>query len=101
MGTVRRLLRSQGGPDTLGMKGFLARLLSFVDTNSAFLLGTKPYLVEFGLSDRVSRSRPTGKEWYHQVPPQFRGPAKCTKVVNLERFLGLMPVSVQADRGPQ
>lgn len=99
MTTVRRLLRSQGGPDTLGMKGFLARLLSFVDTNSAFLLGTKPYLVEFGLSKRTSRSQPSGDEWYHKVPPQFRGPANCTKVVNLERFLGLMPVSVHVDRG--
>lgn len=39
-------LRGSDGLSTLGLDGFLARLLLFIDTNSAFLLGTKPHLLE-------------------------------------------------------
>lgn len=91
MSTVRRLLRQQGGPDTLGMDGFLARLLTFVDTNSAFLLGTDLYLEEFGLSSRMPKPR--------CYPPRFESvenaaeaqvQAGNTSIINLERFMGLM-----------
>lgn len=101
MSTVTRLLRSQGGLATLGMNGFLARLLSFIDTNSAFLLGTNLYLVEFGLSDadRMPQTRPLAPRWFDEVAPQqpIQGQIRSTNVVNLERFIGYMHTSINID----
>ncbi|ETN41404.1 uncharacterized protein HMPREF1541_03339 [Cyphellophora europaea CBS 101466] len=44
MNAASRLLRARGGLASLGMDGMLSRLLRFIDTNSAFLLGTHLYL---------------------------------------------------------
>lgn len=38
------LLKRRGGLASLGQDGMLSRLLRFIDTNSAFLLGTNLYL---------------------------------------------------------
>jgi hypothetical protein len=46
MKAVSHLTQTRGGLRSLGMDGFLARLLRFVDTNSAFLLGTNLYLAD-------------------------------------------------------
>ncbi|KIW19982.1 hypothetical protein PV08_00557 [Exophiala spinifera] len=40
MNGVEEMLRVRGGLASLGLDGFLARLLLFIDTNSAFLLNT-------------------------------------------------------------
>ncbi|KAI1624613.1 hypothetical protein EDD37DRAFT_648962 [Exophiala viscosa] len=40
MKAVSEMLRMRGGLASLGLDGFLARLLIFIDTNSAFLLNT-------------------------------------------------------------
>jgi len=41
---VEDMLRVRGGLHTLGLDGFLSRLLIFIDTNSAFLLNTHLHL---------------------------------------------------------
>ncbi|EXJ91962.1 hypothetical protein A1O3_00512 [Capronia epimyces CBS 606.96] len=41
---VEEMLRGRGGLQTLGLDGFLSRLLIFIDTNSAFLLNTHLHL---------------------------------------------------------
>lgn len=41
---VGQMLKLRGGMDSLGLEGFLARLLVFIDTNSAFLLKTHLHL---------------------------------------------------------
>lgn len=46
MNAVAWMLKRRGGLSSLGMNGFLARLLVFIDTNSAFLLNTKLHLSE-------------------------------------------------------
>ncbi|EXJ81694.1 hypothetical protein A1O1_07759 [Capronia coronata CBS 617.96] len=43
---VEDMLRVRGGLDALGLGGFLARLLIFIDTNSAFLLNTHLHLTD-------------------------------------------------------
>jgi hypothetical protein len=59
MSTVSRLLYSRsGGLSSLGLDGFLARLLSFIDVNSAFLLGTTPYLGEYHSVALIPMHRP-------------------------------------------
>ncbi|KIW93342.1 uncharacterized protein Z519_05947 [Cladophialophora bantiana CBS 173.52] len=40
MKAVEQMLKLRGGLTTLGLEGFLSRLLVFIDTNSAFLLNT-------------------------------------------------------------
>ncbi|RMZ77304.1 hypothetical protein DV737_g4430, partial [Chaetothyriales sp. CBS 132003] len=49
---VRRMLQLRGGIQSLGQEGFLARLLHFIDTNSAFLLGTCLHLADSMLPRR-------------------------------------------------
>ncbi|KAL6244468.1 hypothetical protein RBB50_008710 [Rhinocladiella similis] len=44
MGGVEEMLKVRGGLISLGLEGFLARLLLFIDTNSAFLLNTYLHL---------------------------------------------------------
>lgn len=44
MAGVQGMLQLRGGLETLGLDGFLARLLIFIDTNSAFLLNTRLHL---------------------------------------------------------
>lgn len=46
MGAVEEMIRMRGGLGSLGLDGFLARLLIFIDTNSAFLLNTSLHLPE-------------------------------------------------------
>lgn len=41
---VERMLQLRGGLQNLGLDGLLARLLVFIDTNSAFLLNTRLHL---------------------------------------------------------
>lgn len=91
MSTVVRLLRQRGGLNTLGMDGFLSKLLSFIDTNSAFLLGTNLYLVEFGLPVGMPHHQPFGRVDGDTQQP-YR-PIRNTNVVNLERFVGFMNIS--------
>lgn len=100
MSTVRRLLRQQGGPDTLGMDGFLARLLAFIDTNSAFLLGTDLYLEEFGLSSRMPKPRCFPRRFEsEEIEAQADEETSSTSVVNLERFMGLMSLGTVSNEG--
>lgn len=89
MSTVARLLRTRGDLATLGMNGFLARLLSFIDTNSAFLLGTNLYLREFRFMPHHQpfRARP-----YSEVGQQPDRDMTTPTIVNLERFIGVMNV---------
>ena len=87
MSTVARLLDRRGSVATLGMNGFLARLLSFIDTNSAFLLGTNLYLMEFGL---MPHYRPYDPRRADQALSQADFPMSNSEIVNLERFIGLM-----------
>ena len=49
MSAVARLLHQRADLSTLGMNGFLAQMLAFVDINSAALLGSDMYLQGFGL----------------------------------------------------
>lgn len=44
MSGVEKMLSLRGGLGALGLNGFLARLLVFIDTNSAFLLNTRLHL---------------------------------------------------------
>lgn len=97
MSTVTRLLRQQGGLATLGMNGFLARLLSFIDTNSAFLLGTNLYLVEFGLLNSMPLHQPFQPARPDDVAPQTALPLRNTNVVNLESFIGLANANANAN----
>lgn len=92
MSTVTRLLRLQGGLTSLGMDGFLARLLSFIDTNSAFLMGSNLYLVEFGLLDRMPHHQPFLLRVADDVAPPVQRRIRDTNVVDLERFIGVMNV---------
>lgn len=92
MSTVARLLRTRGSLATLGMHGFLARLLSFIDTNSAFLLGTDLYLSEFNL---LPHPQPCGPTRFGQAESQAKRHTTNSEVVNLERFIGLMTVVSQ------
>ena len=89
MSTVARLLHTRGSLATLGMNGFLARLLSFIDANSAFLLGTNLYLREFDLMPDPRPFRPTR---FDQVESQANRHVSNPEIVNLERFTGLMSV---------
>lgn len=100
MSTVRRLLRQQGGSATLGMDGFLARLLTFIDTNTAFLLGTDLYLEEFGLSSRMPKPRcyPPRFE-FEEIVAQPQEETTSTSIVNLERFMGLMSLGTVSNEG--
>ncbi|KAJ9611641.1 hypothetical protein H2200_004825 [Cladophialophora chaetospira] len=87
MSTVARLLQTRGSLATLGMNGFLARLLSFVDINSASLLGTNLYLADTGL---LPQHQPSHPPRFDQVPSQAGRPMSNPGIVNLERFIGLM-----------
>jgi hypothetical protein len=59
MSAVARMLSTRpGGLASLGMNGILARLLRFVDTNSAFLLGTHLYLDNQGVGVCLPRHMP-------------------------------------------
>lgn len=95
MSTVTRLLRQQGGLTTLGMDGFLARLLSFIDTNSAFLLGTNLYFVEFGLPIGMPHHQSFGAMRSDDTTSQVTSGIRNTNVVNLERFIGF--INTRAD----
>lgn len=92
MSTVTRLLRSQGGLTSLSMNGFLAKLLSFIDTNSSFLLGTNLYFVEFGLPIGMPHHQPFGSRRIEEIIQEAAGPMQSTNVVNLERFIGITNV---------
>ncbi|KPI40413.1 uncharacterized protein AB675_7449 [Cyphellophora attinorum] len=89
MSTVVRLLRLRGAA-TLGMDGFLVRLLSFIDTNSAFLLGTNMYLTEFGLTELMPRTRPFHPLAEGGLVPDNSREVSGREIVNLERFVGFM-----------
>lgn len=52
MDAVRKMLLLRGGIEKLGMAGLLARLLLFIDTNSAYILGTHLHLDESNLPRR-------------------------------------------------
>ena len=89
MSTVAMLLRTRGSLATLGMNGLLARLLSFIDINSAFLLGTNLYLGDFDLMPHL---RPSCAMGFDQVETQADRQISNPAIVNLERFIGLMSV---------
>lgn len=92
MSTVSRLLRSKGGLSSLGLDGFLARLLSFIDVNSAFLLGTEPYLREFDSITLIPLHEPFQPTRLDQVTAIPSNLAADGRVASLERFIGLMSI---------
>ena len=94
MSTVARLLRARGSLATLGMNGFLARLLSFIDTNSAFLLGTEPIPDQNSISYHIRSLvvRLGSVKLNHRLSRRTTNP----EIVNLERFIGLMTVVSQS-----
>jgi hypothetical protein len=96
MSSVTRLLHLQGGLANLGMNGFLSRLLSFIDTNSAFLLGTNLYFVEVGLRNRMPHHQPFVPTRFDEVAPQAEGGMTNTNVANLEHFMGVMNASASS-----
>lgn len=89
MSTVSRLLRSRGGLTSLGLDGFLARLLSFIGVNSAFLLGTEPYLDSTTLIPLHEPFQPPSLDEVAGQPPIL---ALDARVPSLERFIGLMNI---------
>lgn len=52
MDGLTKMLEMRGGLSALGLGGFLARLLLFIDSNSAFLLRTRLRLGEFSFPRR-------------------------------------------------
>lgn len=66
MKAVSRIILSRGGLAALGLDGLLARLLAFIDTNSAFLLKTHLYFRE----SPFPLCRPS---FSHPNPGQFIG----------------------------
>lgn len=90
MSVVARLLHTRRGIATLGMNGFLAPLLTFVDVNSAVLLGSTTYLDEFGLSGHMPQRQPVGPNMFNNIATQIRRGSQRSDTVNLERFVGSM-----------
>jgi hypothetical protein len=84
MSTVSRLLIARGGFSRLGLNGFLARLLVFIDTNSAALLGTQPYL-QGSLVNEPLLSGVSGTVAMGEVDR-----AQDRQSLNLVRFIGVM-----------
>ena len=58
MDGLERMLDLRGGLSALGLDGFLARLLLFIDNNSAFLLKTRLRLSEFSFPRRLPFAPP-------------------------------------------
>jgi hypothetical protein len=98
MSNVTRLVHVQGGLGNLGMNGFMARLLSFIDTNSAFLLGTNLYLVQVGLRNRMPHHQPFAPSRFDEVAPQAEGGMTNTNVANLEHFMGVINAGSRINR---
>jgi hypothetical protein len=98
MSTVQRLLRTRSDLSTLGMGGFLARLLAFVDVNSASLLGTNTYLREFELTGTMPQREPFRLPRPDNVAPGTHRAVQDVQIVNLERFMGLMPIERRVGR---
>lgn len=72
----------------LGMNSFVARLLSFIDTNSAFLLGTD--LLDLRGFRLMSRYQPFRLTRLDEVTSEAERQMTNPGILNLERFLGLM-----------
>jgi hypothetical protein len=112
MSAVASMLARRGGIATLGMNGILARLLRFVDTNSAFLLGTRLYLEDHGVGVCLPRHMPFRLKRFEEVASgavpvverqemQDMGVEEIKRkniaglgTVNVERFVGLQPAMV-------
>lgn len=96
MSTVVRLLDARGGIQILGLDGFLAKLLEFIDINSAFLLGTMPYLGEYNSTAMIPVHRPFQEfeTTLNGIQEQASAPAVEAKIAGLERFLGIMNVQL-------
>lgn len=94
MSTVARLLSDRGGVSNLAMNGFLARLLSFIDTNSAFLLGTNLYLANTGATGGgMPHHQPFRPRRFDEIMSAEDVPVdqpNVQTVVNLERFIGFV-----------
>ena len=105
MSAVARMLRARGGLATLGMDGLLARLLRFIDTNSAFLLGAHLYLEDDqGVGVCLPRHMPFRLKRFDEMEAAGVKPGEIADfrieearrmeveglgVVNVERFVGL------------
>lgn len=106
MSAVARMLRARGGLATLGMDGLLARMLRFIDTNSAFLLGAHLYLEESdqGVGVCLPRHMPFRLKRFDEMEAAGVKPGEIAElraeemkrmeveglgVVNVERFVGL------------
>jgi hypothetical protein len=79
MKAVSHLTTTRGGLNTLGLNGFMARLLRFVDTNSAFLLGCNLYLAdEAQVGACLPRHMPFKLRRFDEVvlPPSFSAAAQ-------------------------
>ena len=70
------------------MNGFLIRLLAFVDTNSAFLLGSNPYLQEFSLTG-MPHHQPFQPDRFDTIA-QSRSLRQGEQVASLEHFIGFV-----------
>lgn len=67
MRAATRMLRARGGLATLGGDGLLARMLRYVDTNSAFLLGCHLYLEDQGIGICLPRHQPVRLKRFDEV----------------------------------
>lgn len=100
MSTVARLLRERGGIPALAMDGFLAKLIAFIDANSACLLGTNLYLTDVGIRGGLPHRLPFSLRRFDEVAPQDQQSPAAGAIVNLERFIGVMAAVGRDSGGP-
>jgi hypothetical protein len=97
MSTVSRLLNARGGLSRLGLNGFLARLLVFIDTNSAALLGTRPYLRSKTTDSLPIDGSPLSGAT-NDTATMYQDRNETGRGLNLARFIGFMDTA-QTTRG--